>query len=148
MKALISMISAAALAAVASLAPIAQAQSTTIFIRANVPFAFDYGTKHLPAGTYTFSFTDGYVTVSGASGAFMGLARMAYDPGRVNATRVIFNRYGDHCFLNGLMIVGMDAKISALESKNERGVAKEWAMNHQAPDVQALAALSEPQLGK
>ncbi len=42
----------------------------------------------------------------------------------------------------------MDAQISALESKNERSVAKEWAMNHQAPDLQALAALSEPQLGK
>ena len=55
MKSLISMISAAALAAVASLAPIAQAQSTTISIRANVPFAFDYGTEHLPAGTYTLT---------------------------------------------------------------------------------------------
>ncbi len=81
MKSLISMISAAALAAVASLAPIAQAQSTPISIRANVPFAFDYGTKHLPAGTYIFSFTyDQVVTVSGASGTSIGWAKMAYDP--------------------------------------------------------------------
>ena len=114
-----------------------------------MPFAFDYGTKHFPAGTYTFSFTyDQVVTVSGASGTSIGWAKMAYDPGRVNETRVIFHRYGDYCFLNGLTIAGMDAQISALESKNERSVAKEWAMNHQAPDLQAVAALSEPQLGK
>ena len=148
MKSLISMISAAALAAVASLAPIAQAQSTPISVRANVPFSFDYGTEHLPAGTYIFSFTDDLVTVSGASGTFMGSAKMAYDPGRVNATRVIFHRYGDYYFLDGLTINGWGAQISVPESKNERSVAKEWAMNHQAPDVQALAALSEPQLGK
>ncbi len=111
MKSLISMISAAALAAVASLAPIAQAQSTPISIRANVPFAFDYGTKHLPAGTYIFSFTDDLVTVSGASGTFIGWAKMAYDPGRVNETRVIFHRYGDYYFLDGLTINGGGAQI-------------------------------------
>ena len=148
MKSLISMISAAALAAVASLAPIAQAQSTLISVRANVPFSFDYGTKHLPAGAYIFSFTHDLVTVSGASGTFMGSAKMAYDPGRVNATRVIFHRYGDYYFLDGLTTIEIGAQISVSESKNERSVAKEWAMNDRAPDLLALAALNEPQLGK
>jgi hypothetical protein len=148
MKSLISMISAAALAALASLAPIAQAQLTPISVRASVPFSFNYGTKHLPAGTYIFSFTHNLVTVSGASGTFMGFAKMAYDPGRVNATRVIFHRYGDYYFLDGLTTIEMGAQISVPESKKERSVAKEWAMNHQAPVLLALAALSEPQLGK
>ena len=128
--------------------PIAQAQLTPISVRANVPFSFDYGTKHLPAGTYIFSFTHDLVTVNGASGPFMGSAKMACDPGRVNATRVIFHRYGDHYFLDGLTTIEMGAQISVSESKNERSVAKEWAMNHQAPDQQVLAALNEPQFGK
>ena len=148
MKSLISMISAAALAVVASLAPIAQAQSTLISLRANVPFSFDYGTEHLPAGAYIFTYADDHVTVSGASGTFMGFAKMAYDPGRVNANRVIFHRYGNYYFLDGLMTSEMGVQISVSESKTERSVAKEWAMSHRSPDLLALAALNEPQPGK
>ena len=132
----------AALAAVASLAPTAQAQSTMVTARMKVPFAFQYGTKHLPAGTYIITLgQDSVLTVSGWAGTACVLADVNYDPGLVYAIQVVFNKYGDHYFLEELTIDGSGAQIPIPESETERQMATEQAMNRRAPSGTAIARL-------
>ncbi len=148
MKSILSMISVATIAAVASLAPIAHAQSTLVSARVNVPFSFEYGTRQLPAGTYTISMSDdSLVTLSGATGTAIAMADVDLNSREVSATQVTFNKYGKSYFLEGLTIDGMGAEATVIQSQRERSLAKEWAMSSQVPERQALALLLAPRLG-
>lgn len=145
MKSHIRMIAVAALASVASLAPMAHAQTAIVYARMKVLFDFQYGVKHFPAGTYIVTLDQNHVLMlRGAPGSALALADVNYDPGLVHATQVVFKKYGDRYFFEEMTVDDSGARISIPESETERQMAAEWAMKRQVPSRTALALLLEP----
>lgn len=145
MKSQIARIAVAVLAAFVSLPMIASAQTTVLYASMKVPFAFSYGTQHMPAGTYDLTLSDGGVlTVSGWPATAMSMTGVSYEPSRVDATQAIFHRYGNRYFLEEVTIDGIGAEVSVPESETERLYSREWAMVQQAPSRTTLALLGEP----
>jgi hypothetical protein len=144
MKSQIRTMAVAVLAALASLPMLASAQTTVLYARVKVPFAFNYGTQHMPAGSYVLTLNDGVLTISGYPATAMALTDVSYDPAGVSASQVVFNKYGHRYFLEEVTIDGAGAEISIPQSETERLYSGEWAINHQAPSRTTLALLNQP----
>ena len=78
--------------------PMVNAQST--ILAANVPFAFNVGTKQLPAGAYVVREMDRATLIQGRDGENRVLGIYAYaGPSKGDETKLVFNKVGDHYFL-------------------------------------------------
>lgn len=93
-------------------------------VKVDVPFAFNAGSKTLPAGTYSI--------IGSGSGALriMGQDRMAVlsNAARANKassqTKVVFHRYGDQCFLESVWVEGNQDGTEVVRSHRERELAR------------------------
>jgi len=104
-----------------------QAQSHEV--RANVPFDFIVGSKHLPAGNYTLvSQSNNLILIRNSDGQ-LSILTMAYDDDRtaVNASRLIFNKYGDQYFLHEIQCPSIALNVEIPRSKQERQVRTQTA---------------------
>ena len=104
----------------------AQAQSASQKVIANVPFAFNVGTKNLPAGKYT-------ITVLNPSSDRKVLQIRSND-GRSTAlilttdvrakasdeAKLVFRHYGDRYFFAQAQMAGETSGLAALKSSLER----------------------------
>lgn len=82
-------------------------------VKANVPFDFNVGAKHLPAGTYRFlSVRQGVVAIESeeTQTSILIAVASASEP-TSNSARLIFNNYGDQYFL--CEILGGPAAVNA-----------------------------------
>jgi hypothetical protein len=134
-----------ALATLVAIASLTQAQTQDHIARVNVPFAFDCGSEHFEAGAYTINI-DGnkLVALHNAAGTSSGLAviNWRYDSGSPSATASLtFRKYGDTYFLAEYSTSG--ATFSLIESKKERSVAHEYALNKAHPALAQVAALGK-----
>src|SRR5271170_6782011 len=77
-----------------------QAQSHEV--RANVPFDFTVGGKHLPAGNYSFVSDRNDTIVVRNYDARIEVLSMTFDTEKpaANYSRLVFNKYGDQYFLS------------------------------------------------
>jgi hypothetical protein len=115
---------AAAVIAVASLAPASRAQ-TAIQLRANVPFAFQFGSHHYPAGSYTVkSLSEDFVLLSSKAGRGVGMVENSY--GKAPATgKLVFNRYGNHYFLEEIWAPNTGTHLECIKTSAERQISRE-----------------------
>lgn len=133
---------------VAVLATGAQAQrASSQLLRANIPFAFNAGSKELPAGEYT-------ITVLNPSSDQKVLQIRSTD-GRVSAivstlasktksterSRVVFHRYGDTYFFAQAQVSGESTALAAFKSKAERTEARTIASHGGTTTVTIVAEL-------
>jgi hypothetical protein len=82
---------------VASLAPRAHAQDTEL--RADVPFAFQYGSDHYAAGRYTIThLSDRFIVLRSKSKAGAVMVQSSYGAATTTG-KLVFNRYGNRYFL-------------------------------------------------
>ena len=91
----------AAFLAVLSLVPLARAQARETIARVNVPFAFQCGLQHYPAGMYDMiRLSADIVQMRGASHS--GVAMMRMDVNRLPAKtgKAVFSVYGNQYFLH------------------------------------------------
>ena len=110
-----------AILAIAPLSPASHAQSGTDFARVNVPFAFETGSGHYPAGVYTIRMETPFILmIRGVSGS--GVATMKAEYGGHPAKRgvAVFHRYGNRYFLNEVSVTGESRHLYLLPSKAEK----------------------------
>ena len=105
-------------AALASLYPAMHAQ-TTLNGSVNVPFSFDYGTKHFAPGAYTltmYSHDCLIVRSSRSHYGTMALVRTDFELTGPEVSQVTFRKYGDRYFLEEVLATDGE-HITVIESK-------------------------------
>jgi hypothetical protein len=119
----------------------AVAQQTAAMV--NVPFDFQSGSRHFPAGTYRIDLQLGHImllrgTASNASGF-----AMTYPEQRLKAPetgKVVFQRYGDHAYIREVWIAGETTGYRCPTSREEKHDQKlQIAMNSKAPSNAEVA---------
>jgi hypothetical protein len=124
----------------------AHAQSDHHTMTANVPFAFELGSKHLAPGTYTISTPiEGVVEIRSTTDVAMIMAN--HGQGKPTKTaKVVFDRYGDHYFLRQLWFSPEEnTYLESPESKSEKQAKRsELASNSKKPSNVELAMLRIP----
>jgi hypothetical protein len=113
--------------ALASLAPASSAQNTTE-LRANVPFAFQYGSDHYAAGHYTIRLiSDRFVALHGKSRSGFAMVQRN-DGGAAAKGKLVFTRYGDRYFLEQIWAPGTDTHLDCVKTAAERRIRKEMTV--------------------
>jgi hypothetical protein len=111
-----------AILAIAPLSPASHAQSGEEFARVNVPFAFETGSGHYPAGVYTIRMETPFILmIRGVSRS--GIATMKpveYSGHPAKRGVAVFHRYGNRYFLNEVSATGESRHLYLLPSKAEK----------------------------
>ncbi len=134
-------------AALALLTPAMHAQ-TTLTVRVNVPFAFDYGTTHFAPGAYTLTMDSAdSLIVRGTRVGAIANVETAMDSTRPGTSQAIFSKYGDRYFLEEVVIAN-GKHITVNESNAERRAAnREFVMSGSKPSQVALTLVPERAFG-
>jgi hypothetical protein len=139
-----SIVSTLALATLAVTASLTQAHAQSQVARVNVPFAFNLGSEHFPAGAYTIT-VDGSDVLDISNDARpsqrMAIIESRTNSNSSNASAVTFTKYGNMYFLTAYSSQG--ATIKLIESSKERSLAHEYALSRMEPDLVNLA-LNQP----
>jgi hypothetical protein len=88
-----------------------------------VPFAFQNGAQHLPAGTYRIDMKPGHVMLLRGTGPHSSGFAMIAPEERLKAPetgKVVFRRYGNHAYLRELWIAGETTGYRCFTSKAEK----------------------------
>jgi hypothetical protein len=138
-------ISTLAIATLVAIASLTQAHAQNHAVRVNVPFAFNSGSAQLAAGTYTVDMqgADNLVLSNSAKRSTrLALIESRTDTGSPNApASLTFRKYGNNYFLAEYSTGGTTIKL--IESRKERSLAREQAMNQTEPSLVQLAALGQ-----
>lgn len=148
MKSSMYKIAVATFVALASLSPAMHAQIPSDSARIDVPFSFDYGTKHFAHGVYTLARTSANVlTLRSGDQAVMALVQTGWTPRGLTDSQVLFRKYGDRYFLAEVLIAdGPD--LTVIQSKAEKRAARELARRGSQAETLALVFLPERPFGK
>lgn len=105
-----------------------QAQSHEV--RANVPFDFTVGSKHLPAGNYTLvkDSTDNIIEIQNWDQhiATLSVTEDAGTPAG-NVSQLVFNKYGDQYFLSKIQCPTVALNLEIPPSKREKQARTQMA---------------------
>lgn len=133
---------ALALGSLASTVAHAQTQS----VKVDVPFAFQSGSKTLPAGTYTIKLESDHIML------LHGTARGAINNEIINPEerttpyavgRVVFHKYGDHYYIREVWLAGDKTGHECAATKSEKEL--QMAKNTEAPSGTEVAINVQPQ---
>ncbi len=109
--------------AVALVSPALHAQDPTRPSRVNVPFAFDAGSTHFAAGTYTLSNPEEHIlSVQGRAHSALMLNWFETGTKPAAESKAVFDRYGNQYFLREVWTKGEVDHILCPESKAEREI--------------------------
>ena len=119
----------------------AQAQSSPK-ITATIPFAFQAGSRHMPAGLYNIYLLSQHVLLFRAanghgSGFFM--VNPSYDGKVQERGRLVFHRYGDRYFLREVWEGGSNEGITCNASSEEKEILR---AQNRPPATQTQVALN------
>ena len=114
-------------------------------MRANIPFAFSVGEKTLPAGVYTLSVVNPSsdrqaLQIRSQNGRFSAIVQTsAVSAHQINATKLVFRRYGDHYFFAQIEVAGDATALVASRSRSERAARRALARGSQSTIVTVTA---------
>ena len=132
------------LVAFAALSQTLHAQPGHPSTKVNVPFAFDYGAQHFPAGVYIISMRDQNVLLlQGGDRSAWVMIESGYDPTQHKAGSVTFHKYGANYFLAEFSPAWGSIHATVFESRAERRAARDYAANHLTPSLVQLALLRD-----
>jgi len=111
-----------AVLAVASLAPVAQAQNQTFIAKMNVPFAFEAASgQHFHPGVYTICINGTQtVLIRGAADSGLAMIQQANEGLTVSQGKAVFTHYGDKYYLHSVSVAGNSTRLLFGRSKAER----------------------------
>ncbi len=91
----------------------------------SIPFDFHVGNKTLPSGTYIVQRQGEAIKLSGANGhsAFV-MSTAVPNPAAKLDNQLVFNRYGDDCYLSEVRWIGYSAGRGLIKTTNEVELAK------------------------
>jgi hypothetical protein len=112
----------AAVLAVASSAPAAQAQDAGFAAKMNVPFAFQTASgQHFAPGVYTISMNGPQsVLIRSNTTSGLTLAQLANDGLPATQGKAVFTHYGDQYFLRTVWVAGNTSHLICGRSKAEQ----------------------------
>jgi len=112
----------AAVLAVASLAPAAQAQDAGFVAKMNVPFAFQTASgQHFAPGVYTIRMNGQQsMLIRGNTAAGLVLTQLANDGLPATQGKAVFTHYGNRYFLRAVWVAGDASHLLCKQSKAER----------------------------
>ena len=131
----------AAVLAVASLAPVAQAQSQSFAAKVNVPFAFQTASgQHFQPGVYTICVTGAQtMLIHGAASSGLAMIQQLADDGLpVSHGKAVFTHYGDKYYLRSVSVAGNSTQLLFASSKAER---QSQVASKKSPTAVELAVL-------
>ena len=130
-----------AILAIAPLSPASHAQSGEVFARVNVPFAFETGSGHYPAGVYTLRMeTPSVLMIRGVSKSGLVMMKTVDDNGqRAKSGVAIFHRYGNRYFLNEISATGETRHLHLQPSKAEKQM--QIGASKTAPSTEEVALI-------
>lgn len=108
--------------------PAVKAQGVGTTVVANIPFAFQIGPNHLPAGTYRLELEGSdFLWVKGdrCGGVMIVMKEWANRPSTDSA--VVFHHYGNQYFLREVRTKGSTDRVWATETKAEHRAKVELA---------------------
>jgi hypothetical protein len=125
------------------------AQSQTMRISVNIPFAFEVGSNHFAPGTYFLGDPqEHFLSVRGPSGTALAMNWREASLSPATESKVVFYRYGDRYFLREVWTKGSADHLLCPESKAEHRVRKiQQAANHApiaTPTNVEIALLENP----
>ena len=106
-------------------------------VRADIPFAFQVGSKVLPAGTYTFrKESDNVLLLSGTDSHAQVLAMVMPETAwkTPSAGTITFAKYGDHYFLHKISSSDSSTSYQCTVGKQEKAIIRELK-SQQATEV-------------
>jgi hypothetical protein len=119
----------------------AVAQGTTVNV--DVPFAFQNGSQHLPAGTYRIDLDSEHLMIlRGATPDAAGFAMTNPEQrsSSIDKGKVVFHRYGDHYYLRAVWIPGNDiGRKCVMSSAEKREKQLQFARNSTTPSNVEIA---------
>ncbi|MBB6142664.1 hypothetical protein HNQ77_000602 [Silvibacterium bohemicum] len=143
MKTSIRILALAALVTLASLPQTLHAQTKALTAQINVPFAFDYGVKHLSPGMYRIDMQhQNLLILRGPAGPVMAMTRPEVNGGRLDTGRAVFTKYGDRFVLDELWIAGNATHLDIYNPKAKQRTARLYSFESKAPAQIELALLS------
>jgi hypothetical protein len=112
----------AAVLAVASSAPAAQAQSPGFAAKMNVPFAFETASgQHFAPGVYTIRMNgEQSMLIRSNTRSGLALTELANDELPATQGKAVFTHYGDQYFLRAVWVAGNTSHLIFARSKAER----------------------------
>jgi hypothetical protein len=112
----------AAVLAVASSAPAAQAQDAGFAATMNVPFAFQTTLgQHFAPGVYTISMNGPQsVLIRSNTASGLTLVQLANDEQPTTQGKAVFTHYGDQYYLRTVSVAGNTSHLICYKSKAER----------------------------
>ena len=111
----------AAILAVASLAPVAQAQDSGFAARMKVPFAFQTASgQHFGPGVYTIRMEGQTMLIRGRATVGLTITQLAYDGVPATQGKAVFTHYGDQYFLHAVLVSGESSHLLFKTSKAEQ----------------------------
>jgi hypothetical protein len=133
----------AAVLAAATLSPAIHAQSTGVRAEARIPFAFEVGSAHFEAGSYSISnLAETILSVRGGSHAAMAIARRESSLNLAKSSKAVFRKYGDNYFLAEVWSQGEVDHVIVVKSKAEESARKTQPTTASiAPESQIEVAL-------
>ncbi len=98
-------------------------------VQATIPFDFNVGSKLLPPGTYQISYArPNLITVQNwQKSVSISTLGMPTDPQQSQASRLVFNRYGDQYFLRNVFSPQTGLSVVLTASKREKKVRQQDA---------------------
>jgi hypothetical protein len=98
----------------------AKAQSLETSVVAEIPFAFQVGGYHLPAGTYDIRMAGDFLWVKGNGDSVVMVVTKDSSRTPFSSSAVVFHRYGTQYFLREVRSAADDTLLWAGETKAER----------------------------
>ena len=122
----------------------AVAQSSSTTVKAVIPFAFQVGSQHMPAGTYDIDLMSPQQVLlrgPGHKGGFVMVhsAEVLQAP---NTSTIVFDRYGNKYFLRQIWQAGATEGLECPKGRAEKAAVV--AQNEQAATSVELAFNAEP----
>jgi hypothetical protein len=111
----------AAVLAVASLAPVAQAQVSEFTAKMNVPFAFQTASgQHFDPGVYTISVDGQFMLIRGRGISGLVMTQLAEDDLPATRGKAAFTYYGGQYYLRAVWVAGHANHLLCNTLKAER----------------------------
>lgn len=125
--------------------PSAAAQNSYSKVKADIPFAFQVGSQHMPAGTYDINVLAGpQVLLRGPGNAGGFLLMNTTESLQVPSKgKITFARYGNKYFLHQIWTEGNRQGRECVKSRAEKEIL--LSQNNQAPTLVEIALNSAPQ---
>lgn len=108
--------------AVASIAPVAQAQDSGFAARMKVPFAFQTASgQHFAPGVYTIRMNGQQsILIRGTKTSGLATTQLANDGQPATKGKAVFTHYGDQYFLHAVWVEGNASHLLCSSSKAQR----------------------------